>query len=379
MFEDRLGLDWYVDSGKENDGGASKSITASVVASDVTLTSANHGYSNGDIIKIKDTVSNQINNTDAFKVSDTATNTFKIKTIDNTSYITYDMIGNNKIICSGLSDGTHTKAAFNGTWELLTLAEQINLNTGTHQVPTSELISWGIRTNNILTYWVTIVQSDTNVFSWTIQNATENTDNIVYQQDLGSSYTTLQAALNANWWNISSNAFSGATFGFGTGNVKKANNQITGLDHLENKELQVIGDTGYVENLTVSSGTITTTKYHNKIIAGLQFISTLKPMPIEPTLVNKLSQGRVKAVAKIVARFLNTKGASVGEEGRQLTNFPVVKTTNITGQPISLTVGQERFFIGSDFQKEKILEIKQDLPYPMTILSLATFINAEGG
>ncbi len=113
-------------------------------------------------------------------------------------------------------------------------------------------------------------------------------------------------------------------------------------------------------------------------IAGLQFISTLKPMPIEPALSNRSSQSRVKAVAKMVVRFLNTKGAQVGESGRQLTSFPVVKTTDTTGQVVPLKTDSIRFFVGSDFEREKLLEIKQDLPYPMTVLSVASNVNVEG-
>ena len=71
---------------------------------------------------------------------------------------------------------------------------------------------------------------------------------------------------------------------------------------------------------------------------------------IEPALSNRLSQSRVKAVAKMVIRFLNTKGASVGEAGRQLTSFPVAKTTDKAGEVISLKTDSFRFFVGSDYE-----------------------------
>jgi len=113
-------------------------------------------------------------------------------------------------------------------------------------------------------------------------------------------------------------------------------------------------------------------------IAGLQFISTLRPMPLEPVLSNQISQSRVKAVSKMVVRFLNTKGAQVGEAERQLTSFPVVKTTDTTGQVVPLKTDSFRFFVGSDYEREKLIEVRQDLPYPMTVLSIASNINVEG-
>jgi len=102
-------------------------------------------------------------------------------------------------------------------------------------------------------------------------------------------------------------------------------------------------------------------------------------MPIEPSLYQKLSQSRVKAVSKIIVRFFKTKGAKVGEAGRQLTTFPVADTQDSSGQPIELKTGQQRFFVGSDYEREKLIEVRQDLPYPMTVLSIASHVNAEGG
>ena len=113
-------------------------------------------------------------------------------------------------------------------------------------------------------------------------------------------------------------------------------------------------------------------------IAGLQFVSTLRPMPLEPVLAGKISQSRVKAVSKMVVRFVNTKGAQVGEAERQLTSFPVVKTTDTTGQVVPLKTDSFRFFVGSDYEREKLIEVRQDLPYPMTVLSIASNINVEG-
>ena len=153
---------------------------------------------------------------------------------------------------------------------------------------------------------------------------------------------------------------------------------VSGLDHLEGKTVQVISDGNFHSTQTVSSGSISIDRKSSTIIAGLSYISTLRPMPIEPNLVARQSQSRVKAASKIIVRFLNTKGASVGEQGRQLTNFPVLQTTDPAGQAITLKTGQQRFFVGSDYEREKLIEVRQDLPYPMTVLSIATNLDVEG-
>ena len=216
---------------------------------------------------------------------------------------------------------------------------------------------------------------------------------------------------------------SDATWYVDSGSSVTANNptSLSVGKHLEGKTLQILFDGSFHSTATVYNGAVSISndfpvwqanKAYNKdetvinsgtvynakaaftsggvfsasnwntnsstAIAGLQFISTLKPMPIEPTLANRQSQSRVKAVAKMVIRLLNTKGAQVGEAGRQLTSFPVVKTTDTTGQVVPLKTDSFRFFVGSDFEREKLLEVKQDLPYPMTVLSIATNVNVEG-
>jgi hypothetical protein len=153
---------------------------------------------------------------------------------------------------------------------------------------------------------------------------------------------------------------------------------VSGLNHLEGKTVQVVADGNFHSEQTVSSGAISIDKKSSTIIAGLKFTSTLVPMPIEPAIRNAETQGKVKSVSKAIVRFLNTKGASVGEKGRQLTNFPVLNTTDPAGQTLTLKTGQQRFFIGSDYEREKLLEIKQDLPYPMTVLSTAIDIEIGG-
>ena len=56
----------------------------------------------------------------------------------------------------------------------------------------------------------------------------------------------------------------------------------------------------------------------------------------------------------------------------------VTSPTDKVGQVVALTTNSIRFFVGSDYEREKLIEVKQDLPYPMTVLSIATNIDVEG-
>ena len=358
QLQPRLNLNWYVDSGKELDGGTVKTITASI-STDITITAANHGYSNGDIVKIKNSGSKQLA-ADVFAVSDSATNTFKLKDKTATSYEVYN--NTNNIVVSGAVESS----TFNGTYEL----------DSTVSTP-----YWNLK-DSATGINISMQEDSPTTHYWVLRN---NDGSVEFQ--LGATQTSQANLLNTQWWAVTydnsdatKRAFRSATFGLNTGaTVEKVYNEITGLNHLEGKTVQVVGDNNFIKEVTVSSNKITTDEYYNSLLAGLQFTSIVRPMPFEPTIRNQQSQGRVKAVGKIIARFLNTKGAKIGEEGNHLTNYPTTKTNDITGQAISLVTDSKRFFTASNWDREKVIEVKQDLPYPMTLISLSSWLQLEGG
>ena len=68
---------------------STKVITAITAASPPQVTSATHGYSNGDIVYIDSVVGMTQVNKRAFVVANTATNTFELKGVDGTGYTAY--------------------------------------------------------------------------------------------------------------------------------------------------------------------------------------------------------------------------------------------------------------------------------------------------
>jgi len=153
---------------------------------------------------------------------------------------------------------------------------------------------------------------------------------------------------------------------------------MDGLTHLEGKTVQVLVDGNYESDQVVTDGSVTVGGYGNTILAGLNFESVLIPMPIEPAMREGLTQGSVKAIANVVTRFLNSKGGRVGESGKQLSTLPVVSTNDLAGEEVAVETGQLRFFIGSDWEREKLIEVRQDLPYPMTVLSITSLVKIGG-
>jgi len=148
---------------------------------------------------------------------------------------------------------------------------------------------------------------------------------------------------------------------------------VEGLDHLEGMTVRcVVEGDGWIVNdgtYVVASGKITpTTQGGTKYLVGLDYDSILRTMPIEPTLVSKLPNSRVKGAVKCIAEFETTTGGSVREQHKV---GEVLDEVEFSGElPVP---------IASDWTREKIIEIKQHLPYPMTILSLAVWTEVKGG
>jgi hypothetical protein len=125
---------------------------------------------------------------------------------------------------------------------------------------------------------------------------------------------------------------------------------------------------------TVSGGAITPATSGTDYLVGLDYDSILRTMPIEPGLVNRLPNSRVKGSVKAIAEFYPTRGGFIGEKGKDLEGITLGDGTT----PAQVS-GEKKFPIKSDWTREKIIEIKQSLPYPMVVLSLAVWTEVRGG
>ena len=352
-FHPRADLDWYVDSAVEFDGGACQtatSIDASVSSPyKVTVTKALHGLSNGDLIRIENATGLTDLNAKIFQVADKTTNDFILKTEDGSEYINFlTMVSFNPISISGAGleevNGEYNYKIINGSYGKSGNDEQELYTTGS---------IWKLEGESLVTkYFSTSSDIFPPTTGWTANP--------------GVPTPVPTISYDETW-----------TSGEG-GDFCLVQNSLSGLDHLEGETVQVVADGSYHSDQVVSSGSITV-DYANTIVAGLRFDSILRPMPIEPVLADRLSMSRKKAVSKVSVKLYNTIGAKIGQQGKQLTNHPAVSTTDAAGETIDLETAETRVFIASDWKREKVLEIKQDLPYPMTVLSMSVWVRAEGG
>ena len=143
---------------------------------------------------------------------------------------------------------------------------------------------------------------------------------------------------------------------------------VTGLNHLEGEEVQVLVGDAVFPNQTVSSGSITVTLPANAayktIEIGLGYVSTIKTLKVEAGSQAGTAQGRKKRYNEVMVRLLKSVGITIN--GDQL---PFRTSATPMGQDIPEFTGDKRVSnLGWD--REGQIEIKQTQPLPMTVLGI---------
>jgi hypothetical protein len=143
---------------------------------------------------------------------------------------------------------------------------------------------------------------------------------------------------------------------------------IQGLKHLEGKAVAVLADGKVINGKTVSGGQITLEMAASKVHVGLPYVSDIQTLNLELG-ESTTSQGRKKAVRKVVLRCHDTKGFKVGPSVDKLT-VPNEWDKLAAGK---LFTGDVDIRIKGDWNTEGAVFIRQADPLPMTINAVIPF------
>jgi hypothetical protein len=153
-----------------------------------------------------------------------------------------------------------------------------------------------------------------------------------------------------------------------SGVVNGDSTSITGLDHLEGEQVQIlIGDAVY-PNQTVTNGAISVNLPSNtsykSIEIGLGYTSRIKTMRVEAGSQAGTAQGRKKRYNEVMVRLHKTVGIIIN--GDQL---PFRTSSTPMGQNIPEFTGDKRV-TNLGWDRDGQIEIKQEQPLPMTVLGI---------
>lgn len=166
---------------------------------------------------------------------------------------------------------------------------------------------------------------------------------------------------------INSTGFTAYTSG---GTAQRIENTFGGLSHLEGETLTILIDGGTVSDETVSSASITTERWGNKVLAGLPYTSVLETMPIVFGSQSGDSMARIKSIRNVTFDFYKTLGTEYGIDADNLKPINFQTTETPMGDQIPLFTGFAPVPFRHGYKKQSTVYIQQDRPLPVTIRAI---------
>ena len=129
---------------------------------------------------------------------------------------------------------------------------------------------------------------------------------------------------------------------------------LSGLWHLEGREVAILADGSVQPAVTVADGQVTLPRASGRVVAGLPYTCDLETLNIEagqPTL-----QGRQKVINEVTLRVKDTRGLSAGPTSDRLVDIKE-RTSEQPGYPTMLTTGdvKKEAFDPNDVKRDTFL------------------------
>lgn len=145
---------------------------------------------------------------------------------------------------------------------------------------------------------------------------------------------------------------------------------ISGLEHLEGEEVQILLDGAVHPARTVSSGEITLQRSGTVAQVGLGAIARIVPLKIDAGSNDGTALGKMQRVAQLAVRFVDTLGGKIGMHGGNLDDLSLRNPDTPMDQPTEISSGIHTTDFPGDWDRNGLIEIRQDQPLPMTVAAI---------
>jgi len=175
--------------------------------------------------------------------------------------------------------------------------------------------------------------------------------------------------------NIDSTSYTEYSSG---GYAREAVLSISGLDHLEGKEVSVLANGNVVSpNPTVTSGAITLTNRSSRVHVGLGYISDIETLDID-TVDGRMTAKKIN-VGEVKVNLLKSRGMWAGPDANHLTEW---KQRGIAGEDYgeatALFTGEATMGVVAMWRDGGGTLIRQQYPLPLTVLAIVPKVSLGG-
>lgn len=147
---------------------------------------------------------------------------------------------------------------------------------------------------------------------------------------------------------------------------------LSGLEHLEGKTVQILGDGAVRRPATVGGGEITLDRPLSRAVVGLPYTSLFKSVRLEAGGETGPAQGKLKRIDHLVLRLYQTSGGKAGPDVDNLETMFSREMGDAMDTAPPLFAGDWKLDYRGDYDREGQVVIVQDEPLPLTLCALIT-------
>jgi hypothetical protein len=149
-----------------------------------------------------------------------------------------------------------------------------------------------------------------------------------------------------------------------------ATTTVTGLNHLEGETVSILADGAAHADKTVSGGSVTLDRSSSVVHIGYSYDSLIETLRLEAGADDGVSQGKIKRIHGVTARFLDTVGAELGPNISNLDRIPFRDSSMAMDEAVAMFTGDKEISFPSGYDNDARVVIRQTQPLPMTVLAI---------
>lgn len=322
-------------------------ISGITKASPCVVTTATHGFSDGDKVRFKEIVGMTELIGDTYKIENSTSTTFELTELED--------------IRTDLLDGTYRwTASGSGTNEYymeLAAGGDPSVSQPDYLKENATLISTAVLGSLTAGTW-NYGDNDTLGYSTIYIRMSDNSDPDTKPSGYVESFV---------YDDIDSSAFT--TYASG-GEVRKLVSTVTGLDHLEGESVDILADGAVLASETVSSGSITLDTESTTVQIGLGYNSDAKLLRMEAGSADGTALGKTRRTHRTGFLVHRSLGLKVGMSFTDLDEITFRTSSDEMDRAPELFTGVVDHRLESDYDTENQICWRQDSPLPSTILAV---------
>ena len=152
-------------------------------------------------------------------------------------------------------------------------------------------------------------------------------------------------------------------------------NTLSGLAHLKNENVQVLGDGASHPDKTISGNALTLDYPVTSAAVGFGFESSMQTLRVDSGSVDGTSQGKPKRIHGITVRFFETVGAEVGNDSGEVDRIFFRDSSMDMDTAVPMFTGDKEIEFPGGFDDDDRIFIKQNQPLPLTVLAFYPRMN----